>query len=317
MKALFSILFALGIYTGVSSQTYLPLTGGTLTGGLTGTSATFTGNIYSNYGSSSQIAFTAPGVNYAAIADKDLFRRIWFETTGGYRTLLDIPANGSLQMRNSSGGILSTFLENGNIGVGIANPSAKLHIGQSNPEIRFDYNGTDNYYGSLRWAAMQLGNNGQNRIIAGRSAAGGLLDFYVNNTNDAANYSTVPDGTLAMRINFNGNVGIGTASPSEKLSVNGKIRAKEIKVESVNWPDYVFHKDYPLKPLSEVEKFIQTNHHLPEMPDAAEIEKEGLSLGEMNSRLLQKIEELTLYLIDKDKQVSDLQNRLKRLEDKQ
>ncbi|GGH31501.1 hypothetical protein FAZ19_22510 [Sphingobacterium alkalisoli] len=99
-----------------------------------------------------------------------------------------------------------------------------------------------------------------------------------------------------------GKLGIGTNSPSEKLSVNGNIRAREIKVETDNWPDYVFTRKYNLMPLADVEKFIQTKGHLPEIPQASVIEEEGISLGEMNKLLMKKIEELTLYVIEIDKE---------------
>jgi hypothetical protein len=111
------------------------------------------------------------------------------------------------------------FPASGNVGIGTTSPAAKLHVGQSNQEIRFDYNGTDSFYGSLRWAGLQLGNNGANRFVAGRTMPGGLFDFYVNNTNEAADYNQSPNGILAMRISSSGNVGIGTTSPLGKLSV--------------------------------------------------------------------------------------------------
>ncbi len=99
----------------------------------------------------------------------------------------------------------------------------------------------------------------------------------------------------------NGNVGIGTPSPTHKLSVNGNIRAHEIKVETANWPDYVFAKDYKLTSLQETEFYIKKNGHLPGFPSAMEVEKNGVDLGEMNAKLLQKIEELTLHLIQQAK----------------
>ncbi len=102
-----------------------------------------------------------------------------------------------------------------------------------------------------------------------------------------------------------GNVGIGTTTPGEKLSVNGKIRSKEVKVEAANWPDYVFTNGYELPSLSETEKQIKEQGHLPGIPSASEVKANGIDLGEMNARLLKKIEELTLYLIEKDKAIKE------------
>jgi|GEM_PF-579699 len=110
---------------------------------------------------------------------------------------------------------------------------------------------------------------------------------------------------------MDGNVGIGTETPREKLSVNGRIRAQEVKVETANWPDYVFKANYSLKSLDSLRIFIQENGHLPEVPTADSAEKEGVSLGEMNKILLKKIEELTLYLLEKDKEISEIKKELK------
>lgn len=109
-------------------------------------------------------------------------------------------------------------------------------------------------------------------------------------------------GQLAQTSQFvmtkTGNVGIGTTSPNEKLTVNGTIYAREIKVDlSVPGPDYVFEKDYPLPSLQELERFIQENKHLPNVPPASIMELNGIELGSMNMALLRKIEELTLYVI--------------------
>lgn len=114
--------------------------------------------------------------------------------------------------------------------------------------------------------------------------------------------------------NAAGNVGIGTATPSEKLSVNGNIRAKEVKVETVNWPDYVFQPNYELLKLSDVKAYIDQYHHLPDLPSAAQVEKDGISLGEINAKLLRKIEELTLHLIEKDVEIKVQYTALKELE---
>ncbi|HWW40184.1 MAG TPA: hypothetical protein VNZ46_12765, partial [Pedobacter sp.] len=114
--------------------------------------------------------------------------------------------------------------------------------------------------------------------------------------------------------NSQGNVGIGTLTPKEKLSVNGKIRAQELKVETANWPDYVFEKDYQLPTLEQTEKHIQEKGHLPGIPSASEVKAEGIEVGDMNAKLLKKIEELTLYLIELKKQNSQLNMRLTKVE---
>ncbi len=112
-----------------------------------------------------------------------------------------------------------------------------------------------------------------------------------------------------QNLSITGNVGIGLSNPTEKLSVNGKIRAKEIRVENANWPDFVFAKSYSLPTLKETEAHIKEKGHLPGIPSAAEVKDNGVDLGEMNAKLLQKIEELTLYLIEQNKEIKALANQ--------
>jgi len=107
-----------------------------------------------------------------------------------------------------------------------------------------------------------------------------------------------------------GNVGIGEMSPTAKLHVDGKIISEEVRVEVVNPPDYVFDKTYNLPTLKETEAFIKQNHHLPEVPSAAEMQEEGLELGKMNMLLLQKIEEMTLHQIELNKLLFEQQKQL-------
>ncbi|MBU1115315.1 MAG: fibronectin type III domain-containing protein [Bacteroidetes bacterium] len=109
-------------------------------------------------------------------------------------------------------------------------------------------------------------------------------------------------------ISYNdGNVGIGTSIPNRKLTVKGKIHASEIKVDSnVPHPDYVFEDDYELMSLTEIDKYVSKYKHLPEIPSALEVKSNGLSVGEMQSKLLTKIEELTLYIIEQNKRIQKL-----------
>jgi hypothetical protein len=106
-----------------------------------------------------------------------------------------------------------------------------------------------------------------------------------------------------------------TQATGYSLSVNGKIACEEVLVEDMtSWPDYVFAEDYKLMSLAELEKSIEQNNHLPGLPSASEIEENGLSLGDMQKRMIEKIEELTLYTIEQGKMISELQQKMEALE---
>ncbi|MEM9679547.1 MAG: hypothetical protein AAF901_04420, partial [Bacteroidota bacterium] len=126
----------------------------------------------------------------------------------------------------------------------------------------------------------------------------------------------VKNGSAMIEGNIltNNNVGIGTSSfvdgsDTYRLSVNGKVRAEAVKVYT-GWADYVFENDYKLPTLEEVEAFIKQNGHLKDIPSAKEVEANGIDLGEMNKLLLQKIEELTLYIIELKKEVDILKSKI-------
>lgn len=120
----------------------------------------------------------------------------------------------------------------------------------------------------------------------------------------------------ALFLQNNGNIGIGTKSPAYKLDVIGTIRAREILVDlnGVGGADFVFDTDYRLRPLSEVQSFITENKHLPEIQSAQDMQQNGVSVNELQFQLLQKIEELTLYIIEQDQQIKDLQQKVEQLQ---
>lgn len=142
---------------------------------------------------------------------------------------------------------------------------------------------------------------------------------FVFQTTDASNNPTA-NSTLRIggfgsfystpiNLAVSGKVGIGTTIPDEALAVKGKIHAQEVKVDmSVPGPDYVFEQNYALLSLVDLSKYIQENKHLPEVPSAKEMEQNGVNLGNMNLLLLKKVEELTLYVIELEKEVRELKN---------
>ncbi|QEH40277.1 tail fiber protein [Chitinophaga sp. XS-30] len=115
---------------------------------------------------------------------------------------------------------------------------------------------------------------------------------------------------------FHDKVGIGTLNPQASLAVNGDILAKKVKVSTAaaNWPDYVFKEEYKLPSLAEVEAFVTTHHHLPGVPSAAQVATDGQDIGEINRLLLQKMEEMTLYMINQDKIIKSLEKRITQIE---
>lgn len=182
----------------------------------------------------------------------------------------------------------------GNLGIGIDNPAAKLHISGDGASIK---------------------------LTGGTQTS---LEFLDGGTNDPGYVRTYYYGQMESQIGAygtffvlqGGNVGIGTSNATEKLSVNGNVRAKKLIVTQSGWPDYVFAPGYPLKSLSEVASFIKQHKHLPDMPSEKEVAEQGLDMGQTQALLLKKIEELTLHVIRIEKENRILQSRIKKLENK-
>jgi hypothetical protein len=159
---------------------------------------------------------------------------------------------------------------------GVWNSNGNVGIGETNPVARLHLNG------SFR--------------------QGGIGDFNID-----------APGVIGGRLKVleNGNIGIGTTDPGTyKLAVEGKIGAREVEVKTGSWADFVFAKEYKLPSLETVELYIKAEKHLPNIPSADEVKTNGINLGEMNAKLLQKIEELTLYAIEQQKRIDQLEMKI-------
>ncbi len=259
-----------------------------------------------------------------------------------YKGQIESPSTGLQFIVNNSERM--RIKANGNIGIGTTSPRAKLEV---NGDAFID--GTikrEEYKGYGQEFDYTIMSFAMNQSVRVDNAATGwkvkVVSDRANSTysetykaHDPIRLSFYPGRTTPYGNNYslnelyasaltlyadkgNSRVGIGTDKPTEKLHVNGKIRA----TGQVGWSDFVFYEDYELATLEEVEDYIDENGHLKDIPSEKEVLEDGIDLTEMDSKLLQKIEELTLYLIDQNKQlqqqaeeIATLKEELRNLKD--
>ncbi|MDD2345254.1 MAG: hypothetical protein PHY85_03820 [Bacteroidales bacterium] len=199
---------------------------------------------------------------------------------------------------------------NGSTAIGTSDPGgAKLKVyGSSNPSFEFASSVSRLQIGAATsgWAYAHESKAGDIvfRPLGGNDNHHGMIFYLPNDNNDGNSYIKFGDdkNNLWMGI-FN----------NKMVRIDGKLYAKEMRCRTNVWSDFVFHSDYELKSLDEVESFINKNNHLPDVPNEATVMEEGIDVGEMNAILLQKIEELTLYMIEQNKTIKDLQNEVNNL----
>lgn len=219
----------------------------------------------------------------------------------------------------------NTFPSSGKVGIGTAVPETKLHLVQLSTGLKTQYgtfliedqdaiidlvsNQSDRWGSAINFVEGSGSSNTDVWSIARQTTQGtgdSSLNFSFGTNNNHLN-------STKLIIKPNGKIGIGTLTPDSRLSVNGDIHTKEVRVDLTSWPDFVFKSDYNLPSLKDVKQFILKNGHLKDIPNELEVEEDGILLGEMNAKLLQKIEELTLYLIAQNEELIFLKKELSEL----
>ncbi|MFO7789836.1 MAG: hypothetical protein R6V32_04635, partial [Bacteroidales bacterium] len=193
-------------------------------------------------------------------------------------------------------------VKDGNVGIGTNSPENRLHVerGISATDVH-DY---DAYTAFIK----NGGGKGAGLLIRAGSNYDDGYPLLVQNNSGA------DDDKDILAVSSRGNVGIGTAYPNQnyKLDVAGKIRGCKVYANNFDdWCDHVFEEDHALMPLDSLESFVKENKHLPGIPTEAEVLENGLDLGDMNKKLLEKVEELSLYIIAQEKRIKNLEKQLK------
>lgn len=230
-----------------------------------------------------------------------------------------------------------SILRGGKIGIGTTSPSDLLTINAGNTRrgitITSDGNAdafSDFQFNITNTSSIQAGramhwvvSHRKDGYFSGTPSGQSSLEFY--SINAGGNYYAPLcfnyNGDIILASSKNataGNVLIGKTSQtntSYKLDVNGNIRANKLVVNT-SGADFVFEENYSLRTLEELQKYIRQHKHLPEIESAKEMETKGLDVGDLNIKLLQKIEEMTLYIIAQNKKMQELEERIKNMEHK-
>ena len=269
----------------------------------------FSGKMYiqdNRTNQSPHIIFDAPAVDYKEGG-------LQWKRTGDTMASINYVANPvfanylRFSVSNSGKGVDMVLNTNGNMGMGYVDPQVRLHIRSSTATEMVRLEGESPMIQLRKYVGLATFED-----VAFIQTSGDNLRVGTNSNNTLGKFVVRTGGGDRLFIDANGNVSIGTSvvASGYKVSINGKAICEELKVQlSGNWPDYVFKKDYNLMPLPQLELFINTNKHLPNIPKAIDVEKSGIEVGDMQKRMMEKIEELTLYIINLQKQIDELKKK--------
>lgn len=253
-------------------------------------------------------------------------------------------ASNGFDIQGTSNRSLMRFLNNGNIGIGTSSPlskgsyrildisgssstdggyirlatsdaSGEAHIFTTDSRLIFDLQKPGMYFHWRNASDQQIYRLNQDGTAIWNGNASSYTQISSNSNGQYLRQYANDGSTQSWIIRGYANNGVQAEFHEGGVNVNGTLRSKEVKVTLDGWSDYVFNEDYNLIPLKELEDFILTHNHLPGIPTEADVRKEGLNLGEINAKLLEKIEELTLYLIAQERELVELRELKKEVQD--
>jgi hypothetical protein len=230
------------------------------------------------------------------------YAKLYLESTqgGGSKWKFYPRYDGSLRIQDITAGTSRLMINSsGNVGIGTTSPTYVLDVISDTNSIHGRTTGDSTYgvYGDA---------NGSGYGLLGSSTSGCAI--YTYTPSGYAGYFVGPKSY------FSGKVGIGTDDPQSELAVNGTITTKRVTVTETGWSDFVFADDYKLMPLSDLSHYIKANNSLPGIPTEKEVMKNGVDVGDMQAKFLEKIEELTLYMIELKKDNEEFRKTNEHLE---
>lgn len=250
-------------------------------------------------GASTILRFTTSANLFAFPDDRTSFFGN-YRTGGGSNLIFGTASSGSGSVEKMR------FSWAGHLGIGTDDPEGRLHIDMTNTadDRSIVINDDDD-------ALIEMRKSG---IARGFIQVSGI-DMRIGTTadNNTGDFVVRTNGADRLWVHQNGNVSIGTETVANgfRVSILGKIMCEELQVKLLNtWPDYVFKNSYKLKSIYSLERFVKRNHHLPGIPTAKEMDEKGMGVGEMQRLQMEKIEELTLYIIQLKKEIDTLKKEI-------
>jgi hypothetical protein len=268
------------------------------------------GNIYLSGTLARRIRFETPSSGIASRKPGLMFQRPDGTELGRIEYVDTANFTNYIRIGIGNTGSNDLIVRDNKVSVGSLLPLAKLHIQGEPGDDELSIKGAIGETGTIQFYKQPAGSSAEKKGFV--QLDGDDLRLGTNSGNVNGSFVVRTNGADRMYVDESGNVSIATAQTAVgyKLNVGGKIICEEMKVQLMGaWPDYVFREDYPLRKLENLDVFIKNNKHLPGIPSANEVAEQGISVGQMQKQMMEKIEELTLYVIQLNRELNELKSK--------